>query len=363
MENSKGVYIHIPFCKTICSYCDFCKVFYNERWVRQYLERLQEEIDDIYMNEDIDTIYIGGGTPSALSIKSLERLFEIIKTFKTPNLKEFTFECNLNDINEEFLKILKTNGVNRLSIGIESINTEKLKYMGREHTFQDAQEKINLCRSLGFNNINVDFIYGFAFETIKIMTEDLKQILKLKPDHISTYSLMVEDNTLLKINNFNRVDEDTDALMYQTICKILKKKQFEHYEVSNFSLKGKESIHNLRYWNNREYYGFGLSASGYIDKIRYTNTKSLTKYLNGEYSGEKEILTSQDVMDNHLMLGFRLIKGINVEEFEKIYQVKIDSVYPIKPLLKNGDLITKKGNIFINPDKLYIMNEILIKMI
>lgn len=363
MENSKGVYIHIPFCKTICSYCDFCKVFYNERWIRQYLERLQEEIDDIYMNEEINTIYIGGGTPSALSIKSLERLFEIIKIFKTPNLKEFTFECNLNDINEEFLKILKQNGVNRLSIGIQSFNSEKLKYMGREHTFQNAQEKINLCRSHGFNNINVDFIYGFAFETIKIMTEDLKQILKLKPDHISTYSLMVEDNTLLKINNFNRVDDETDALMYQTICKILKKKQFEHYEVSNFSLKGKESIHNLRYWKNQEYYGFGLSASGYIDKVRYTNTKSLTKYLNGEYNGEKEILTSQDVMDNHLMLGFRLIKGINVEEFEKIYQVKIDSVYPIKPLLKNGDLITKKGNIFINPDKLYVMNEILIKMI
>lgn len=363
MENSKGVYIHIPFCKTICSYCDFCKVFYNERWVRQYLDCLQEEIDDIYMNEDIDTIYIGGGTPSALSIKCLEHLFEIIKTFKTSNLKEFTFECNLNDISEELLNILKHNGVNRLSVGIESFHKEKLKYMGREHTFLEAQEKITLCRNLGFNNINVDFIYGFAFENIKIMSEDLKQILKLKPDHISTYSLMIEDNTLLKINNFNRVDDDTDALMYQTICKILKKKQFEHYEVSNFSLKGKESVHNLRYWKNQEYYGFGLSASGYIDKIRYTNTKSLTKYLNGEYSGEKEILTSQDVMDNHLMLGFRLTKGINIEEFEKIYQVKMDSVYPIKPLLKNGDLITKKGNIFINPDKLYLMNEILIKMI
>ena len=363
MKNSKGVYIHIPFCKTICSYCDFCKVFYNERWVKKYLECLKEEINDIYMNEEIESIYIGGGTPSALSLKSLERLFEIIKLFKKSNLKEFSFECNLNDINEELLKILKSNGVNRLSIGIESFNKEKLKYMGRNHSFQEALEKITLCRNCGFDNINVDFIYGFHFETLKMMNKDLKLILKLKPDHISTYSLMIEDNTLLKINDFKNIDEELDALMYKTICKKLKKKKYNHYEVSNFSLNKKESIHNLRYWNNQEYYGFGLSASGYIDKIRYTNTKSLTKYLNGEYSGEKEILTSQDIMDNHLMLGLRLTKGVNYDEFKQIYQKNMEDVYPIKPLLKNGDLVTKKGNILINPDKLYIMNEILIKMI
>lgn len=363
MNNSKGVYIHIPFCKTICSYCDFCKVFYNEKWIRKYLECLKEEIEDIYMNEEVGTIYIGGGTPSALNIKHLERLFEIIKMFNAPDIQEFTFECNLNDINKEMLNVLKNGGVNRLSIGIQSFNVEKLKYMGREHTLLDALEKINLCRELGFSNINIDFIYGFAFETVKMLEQDLKNILKLKPDHISTYSLMIEDNTLLKINNYDRVDEDTDALMYKAICKLLKKKNFNHYEVSNFALNNKESIHNLCYWQNKEYYGFGLSASGYIDKIRYTNTMSLTKYLSGEYSGEKEILTEQDIMDNHLMLGFRLTKGINIEEFNNIYKMKMEDAYPIKPLVKNGDLCVKKGNIFINPDKLYIMNGILIKMI
>jgi len=363
MDKNKGVYIHIPFCKTICSYCDFCKVFYNEKWIRKYLECLKDEIEDIYMNEEVDTIYIGGGTPSSLSIKYLERLFDIIKTFNIPNLKEFTFECNLNDINQEMLSVLKKAGVNRLSIGIQSFNKEKLKYMGRNHTFNDAVEKINLCRNLGFSNINVDFIYGFSFESIKMLEQDLKMILKLKPDHISTYSLMIEDNTLLKINNYDRVDEDMDALMYKMICKILKKKHFNHYEISNFSLIGHESIHNMRYWQNKEYYGFGLSASGYIDKIRYTNTLSLTKYLNGEYNGEKTILTEQDIMDNHLMLGFRLIKGLSIQEFNETYNKILEDTYPIKPLVKNGDLVIKKGNIFINPDKLYIMNEILIKMI
>ncbi len=363
MSNKKGVYIHIPFCKTICSYCDFCKTFYNERWVKKYLLKLKDEIEDIYMNEEIDTIYIGGGTPSVLNPKRLEELFLIIKLFNTPHLKEFTFECNLNDLSKELLEFLKQNGVNRLSIGVQSFNSEKLKYMGRNHDFIIAKEKINLCRQMGFSNINIDFIYGFSCEDVKIMKKDLYQILKLKPDHISTYSLIIEDNTLLKIKDYKRIDEDLDADMYEEIKNILKKKHYNHYEISNFALKGKESIHNLKYWHNEEYYGFGLSASGYVDKIRYTNTLSLTKYLNGEISSKKEILSMKDIMDNHVMLGLRLTKGINIEEFFQIFKVKLENVYPIKPLIKNNDLIVKKGNIFINPDKLYIMNEILLKMI
>lgn len=363
MADLKAVYIHIPFCKSICSYCDFCKVFYNEAWIKKYLECLQNEIEDNYMNEEIETIYIGGGTPSALKKKHLEQLFTILKIFHAPNLKEFTFECNLNDITEELLLTLKENGVTRLSIGIESFHPEKLKYMGRNHTFEEAKEKIGLCRKLGFDNINLDFIYGFHFETVKSMKKDLKKIVKLKPEHISTYSLMIEDNTLLKINQFPEIEEDLDAKMYKEIGKLLKRKKYNHYEVSNFALKNKESIHNKRYWQNKEYFGFGLGASGYIDKVRYTNTLSLTKYLKNDYTGEKNLITNQDVMDNHLMLGFRLTKGINLKEFEQIYHVPMEKVYPIKPLLKNGDLIQKKGNVFINPDKLYIMNEILIKMI
>lgn len=359
----KAVYIHIPFCKTICSYCDFCKVFYNEAWVRKYLECLKAEIEDNYNDEPLESIYIGGGTPSSLSPKSLKRLFEILHLLNQEQVREFTFECNLNDINKELLEIVASNGVNRLSIGIESFHKEKLKYMGRGHTIEEAKEKINLCRSLGFNNINIDFIYGFAFENIKILKQDLKQILSLEPDHISTYSLMIEDGTLLKIRDIKRASEDEDTLMYEYICKTLEKKKYHHYEVSNFALKGKESIHNLRYWRNLEYFGFGLSASGYIDKIRYTNTKSLTKYLNQDYSGEKDLLSPRDIMDNHMMLGLRLTKGINKKEFENLYKIKMETAYPIKPLIKNGDLVIKKGNIFINPDKLYIMNEILLKMI
>ncbi len=360
---SKSVYIHIPFCKTICSYCDFCKVFYQKKWVDEYLKSLKYEIEDMYNKEEIETFYIGGGTPSSLSICDLKKLFEIMKIFKTSHLKEFTFECNLDDITKELLILLKANRVDRLSIGIQSFQQSKLKQMGRNHTYKEAKEKIELCRECGFFNINIDFIYGFASETKKSVKKDLKKILSLKPDHISTYSLILEEGTILYLKNIQRMSEDLDSEIYKEIRKLLKKKRYIHYEISNFSLKGKESIHNKRYWENKEYYGFGVSASGYVSKMRYTNTKSLTKYLKNEYSGEKELLTKQDIMDNHLMLGFRLVKGFNIHEFENVYQVKLEEIYPIKPLLKNGELKIKKGNIFINSDKLYIMNEILIKMI
>ena len=358
-----ALYIHIPFCKSICSYCDFCKVLYNNDWVDKYLEKLEEEIKNYYMSEEISTIYIGGGTPSALSTLQLERFFNIINKLNISNVKEFTFECNLNDITSEMLDILVKNNVNRISIGIESFNESKLKFMKRSHTFLEAKEKIELIRRKGITNINVDLIYGIPGETLKILKSDLKMLLKLKPTHISTYSLIIEKNTLVDINRFRNIDEDLDASMYEYICKKLKRKGFKHYEVSNFALDGFESLHNLTYWNNEEYYGFGLGASGFLENVRYENTKNLTKYLNEEWTREQTILSKQDFMDNELMLGLRKIQGINIQEFNKKYDINIEDVYPINTLVKNKDLIHKKGYIFINPRKLYLMNEILLKLI
>lgn len=358
-----AVYIHIPFCKSICSYCDFCKVLHNEAWVSKYLEALQSEINNYYMGETIKTIYIGGGTPSALKPNELNKLFGIISQFNLDYLEEFTFECNLNDITEELLDILVKNKVNRLSIGIESFSEEKLKFMKRNHTFTDALEKINLCRKKGISNINVDLIYGIPNETLRILKKDINLLLKLKPTHISTYSLIIENNTLVGIRNTENISEDLDADMYEYIIKKLKKKKYNHYEVSNFALNGYESKHNLTYWNNEEYYGFGLGASGFLENVRYENTRNLTKYLNEDFERNQTILSKQDFMDNEVMLNLRKIQGINIKEFNEKYDVNLESVYPIKPLLKNKDLIIKKGYIFINPRKLYLMNEILLKLI
>lgn len=359
----KSVYIHIPFCKSICSYCDFCKLFYNQKWVHEYLNCLKEEIKDQYMGEVINTLYIGGGTPSCLKTTELERLFKIIDLFDKAEDLEFTFECNLEDINKELLGVLKDYGVNRLSIGIESFQESKQILMGRSHTKESAKEKIDLARSYGFSNINIDLMYGFPNETIKDLKNDLKEAIKLKPEHISIYSLIISSHTLLEINDIKPLNEELEAKMYHFIRKKLKHKKYYQYEVSNFSLKGFESKHNLNYWNNEEYYGFGLGASGYIEGIRYTNTKNLNQYLKGEPDDKKELLSPTDIIDNEVMLGLRKTTGIHLETFEKKYGVKLKDAYPIEPLLKNKELIEKNGYIFINPDKIYVMNEILIKLI
>ncbi len=359
----RAVYIHIPFCKSICSYCDFCKMFYEPKWAHDYLIALKEEIQDRYLEDEVKSIYIGGGTPSCLSIKEIEYLLKLTKIFKRSESIEFTFECNLNDINKELLLLLKQYGVNRLSIGIESFKESNLRILGRKHTLKEAEEKVKEARELGFSNINLDLIYAVPGETTKDLVEDLKLFLKLNPEHISTYSLMIEPHTILNNRQIHPIKEELDLEMYQKIMKILEKKKYIHYEVSNFAKEKKESIHNLTYWNNEEYYGFGLSASGYLENIRYTNTKNIFSYLNGKRSGEEEILSSSGKRDNEILLGLRKRKGISMKEFEKKYNVKIEEVYPIKPLLKNGDLKLKKDYLFIPKEKIYVMNEILLKMI
>jgi oxygen-independent coproporphyrinogen-3 oxidase len=276
---------------------------------------------------------------------------------------EFTFECNLNDITEELLILLKDNGVNRLSIGIESFNKEKLKFMERSHTFEEAQNVMMMARRLSFDNINFDLMYGIPGETLKDLKKDLELFLKLDPDHISTYSLIVEDNT--KIGNLGIVPipEELDASMYEEIRERLGNKKYIHYEVSNFAKEGKLSKHNLTYWNNEEYYGFGLGAHGYVHGVRYENTKSITKYFKGEYLKTEELLGKEDKMYNELMLGFRKIKGISLKEFFKKYEVNMQDVFDLREVLKERELIVEDEYIYINPDYIYVMNEILIKIL
>lgn len=357
----RSVYIHIPFCKSICSYCDFCKFIYNEKWVYAYFKALANEIKDRYMDDPVRTIYIGGGTPSALNITEIRKLLEMTKLFKKDDLEEFTFECNLEDINKELLLILKEYGVNRLSIGIESFNPKCLAFMERKADFKDALAKIKLCRDLGFNNINLDLMYAIPGQTLKDLKKDLALFLKLQPNHISTYSLILEDHTKAVVNKTQYIDEELDYEMYQTICKVLN--GANHYEISNFAIKGYESIHNLVYWNNLEYYGFGLGASGYIDNIRYTNTKNLKDYLLGNWVKEKEMLGEKEKMDYEIMLGLRKFEGINILEFRQKYNQDIEAIYNLKPLFKSRELIKKKNHIFINPTYMYVMNEILLKII
>ena len=358
MEGIKSVYIHIPFCSNICSYCDFPKRYYDSKLVDSYLTSLENEIKSNYKGELLNTIYIGGGTPSCLNINELKKLFSICNIFNLEESYEFTIECNPENIDEEKLELFKENRVNRISIGIESTNDERLKYLNRNYNYELAKSKVFLT-SKYFTNINVDLMYAIPGETIEDLKIDIDNILSLPITHISTYSLIIEPHTVLYNKNTKYVDEDLDYSMYELICKDLKENGFSHYEISNFSKEGYYSRHNLTYWNNKEYYGFGCGASGYVNNNRYTNTYSINDYINGKRKVEEEYVDNKRKISYALITGFRLISGINILEFNKEYNCNILSLYNIDSLIKSNLLCVKDGYIFIPYDKIYIENTIL----
>ena len=357
----KSAYIHIPFCNNICSYCDFCKLLYNKNFVKKYLDALEKEITNNYKNEILDTIYVGGGTPSSLSVSELNKLFSIIKIFKLSKEYEFTFEVNIEDITEEKLEILKENKVNRLSIGIESFNDKYLKYLGRNYTSVIIKEKVELAKKY-FDNINVDLMYALKNESLDDLEKDIDKILKLDIKHISCYSLIIEKNTKLYIDNTKYISDDLDSDMYDLIDKKLENK-YHRYEVSNYSITSYESRHNLTYWKNNEYYGFGLGAAGYIDNIRYTNTRNLSKYISGSYERQEEVLTKEDKIKYEFILGLRLTSGINKDNFNKKYGININEIEIIKELINKGLLIDDKINIYVPKKYFYVLNDILVNFV
>ena len=249
MKEIKSLYLHIPFCMQICSYCDFCKMFYNEKMVNDYLEELEKEIEINYQKDTLRTIYIGGGTPSSLKSYQLDKLFSMTNKFNIENNYEFTFECNISDINIELLDKLKQNKVNRISIGIETINDKFYELINRYNNKEDIEEKIKLVKKY-FTNINIDLMYGFPNETKEDLEKDLEFFKELDVPHISIYSLILEENTKLYINKTKPLNEELEEAMYYYIIDYLRNLGFDHYEISNFSKPGYESIHNLTYWNN-----------------------------------------------------------------------------------------------------------------
>lgn len=358
----KSVYIHIPFCKSICSYCDFCKFYYNSNLVNKYLTSLENEIKLNYQKEVLDTLYIGGGTPSSLNIDELNKLFCITNKLKLNNNYEFTIECNVLDINEQKLKLFKENKVNRLSIGIQSFNKNILNILERNYTYEDIIEKIELAKKY-FTNINIDLIYAVPNETIDDLNKDIDMFLKLDIPHISTYSLIIEEHTKLYLNSTKYIDEELDRQMYDLICKRLEENNYSHYEISNFSKSNYNSKHNLTYWMNKEYYGFGLGSSGYINNIRYTNTKNLNKYLESNYEKIEEILTKEDTMEYEVITGFRTSYGIDKNEFINKYGIDLVDHFNIKDLLDKNILILDNNRYFINKDYWYTLNNILLNFI
>ena len=353
-----SIYIHIPFCKKICNYCDFCKFYYNKDLIDKYLNSLEKEVKSRYKKELVDTIYIGGGTPSCLDFEQQGKLFTIINELKKNSNIEFTFECNIEDINDKLLKYLKNKGVTRLSIGLQTFNKRLLKILGRNYT-DNAIEKIESANR--YFSVNIDLIYAIPGQTLKDLEKDLDTLINLDVDHISAYSLIIEPHTKLYIDNISNISDELDYQMYQLINDKLK--EYNHYEISNYAKKGKESKHNLTYWYNDSYCGFGLSSSGYIDDIRYDNTKSINKYLIDQYILNEHRLSINEQIENEFILGLRKIEGINKKKFYDKYHLNINKIPVVKKLLEDKKLVESDDNIYIPCHLIYTSNDILVKFL
>ena len=356
-----GVYIHIPFCKKICNYCDFCKILYDLNYTSNYLETLEKEIKDRYKGEHIDSIYIGGGTPSILNNDELDKLLSILSIFKLKDNYEYTIECNIDNIDIDKINLFKSYGINRISFGVESFNQSIGKLLGRDCNEDIIFDNIYLTKKY-FDNINIDLIYGVN-SNLEIVKKDIEKFLELDIPHISCYSLIIEEHTKLYVDNFKNINEDIEYKMYEYIKNTLKNYGYSQYEISNYAKYGYESIHNKNYWLNGNYYGFGLGAVSYLNNYRISNTKNIHKYLKGNYIHDKLYEDINRQKENDLILGLRLTKGINIKLFNQKYDDNLLNRNIIKELINDGYLVVDNDYLKCHEKYFYVENIILEKIL
>ena len=310
-KDIKSLYIHIPFCHKICDYCDFTKLQYFRNFAIEYLKALKDELSSYHI-KNLKTIYVGGGTPTALEDDLFLELLTIIDPY-TKGVKEYTFEANPESLSLEKIKMLKEHKVNRISLGVQTTHDKILQMVNRNHHFEQVKTVIKNLKEQGIDNINVDLILGLPHSSKKILENDLKNILSLETKHISCYGLTVNEHTVLFNKGIKAPKDDVLRDYYDLVEQTLTKNGFVHYEVSNWAKPGYESEHNLTYWRNEQYYGVGLGASGYIGETRYKNTINLSQYLRRVYVNEKENVSSRDKITYQIMLNLRTIEGLDVK--------------------------------------------------
>lgn len=360
-------YIHIPFCEHICYYCDFNKVFYEGQPVDEYLEKLDLEMKlwlEKYPQQQTPTIYIGGGTPTSLNDAQLRSLLtSVTKYFDVTTTKEFTVEANPGDLTENKLHIMQEFGVNRLSMGVQTFNDRLLKKIGRKHTVKDVDDTLNFLAKNHFDNVSIDLIYALPGQTQQDFDETLKQALSYDLSHYSMYSLILENKTMfmnwVRKGRLELPSQEEEAGMFALAMDVMRQKGYEQYEVSNFAKPGFQSQHNLVYWNNEYYFGFGAGASGYVDKVRYKNHGPIQHYLNPLRNQQLPILSEETLdqkarMEEEMFLGLRKAQGVSIAHFNEKFGVDFHQIYGSvvgnyvsKGLLNQTDngyiQLTKKG--------------------
>lgn len=358
-----GIYIHIPFCKSKCSYCDFVSYgSIEETSIRKYIDVVIKEIEEYELDKmNITTIYIGGGTPSYINEKYIEEIINKIKEkSKIADFSqiEMTIEVNPGSASLEKIEAYKKIGINRISIGLQETDNKLLKQIGRIHLFEEFLQTYQDVKKVGFTNVNVDLMIGIPNQTIENVKSSVEKIVELEPKHISVYSLIIEEGTKIEkqISNgtLQELDEEEERKMYWYVKKQLELKGYKHYEISNFSKKGFESKHNSNCWEQKEYIGIGLAAHSYLDRVRYNNYEEMEKYI-CEFA-EKNIQEQQlkeDIEKEYMLLGLRKIEGVEISEYQKkfsknpveYYAKKIEKLIEMKLIVihNNSIKLTNKG--------------------
>ncbi|MBZ2065956.1 radical SAM family heme chaperone HemW [Streptococcus sanguinis] len=368
-----SAYVHIPFCTQICYYCDFSKVFIKNQPVDSYLEHLIEEYNS-YDIKKLRTLYIGGGTPTALSACQLAFLLEkLTDKLDLSYLEELTIEANPGDLDQGKIAVLKDSPVNRVSLGVQTFNDRMLKQIGRSHSEKDIYENIANLKKAGFDNISIDLIYALPKQTMEDVKTNVAKAIALDIPHMSLYSLILENHTVF-MNRMRRgklplPKEDLEAEMFDYIIAELEKAGFEHYEISNFSKPGFESRHNLMYWDNAEYYGIGAGASGYVDGVRYKNHGPIRHYLQAVEAGnprvQEEVLTLNEKMEEEMFLGLRKKSGVSKKRFEEKFGLSFEDQYGavVSELTEQGLLVPDRDIVRMTKQGLFLGDTVAEKFI
>ena len=368
----KGLYIHIPFCDHICTYCDFPKLLTKGQRRAEYIEALIQELKLYQQNvgfSNLQSIYIGGGTPTALSVEQIQPLFDFLtEQIQMNQIQEFSIEANPENLTRDKIQYLKAQGVNRFSVGVQTFHESLLKRIGRKHQAQEVIQAVANLKQCGIKNINLDLIYAIPGQTLDELRDDLRQVISLEVEHISAYSLIVEEHTQLYLaymrDQIELTDNEIEAKMYEVTIETLTEAGYEHYEISNFA-KSKPSLHNQWYWKNETYIGVGLGAHGYVKGQRYQNTRSINTYIELLKDGklpmiESHALTKEEMIEEEMFLGLRLLKGVNLKAISDKYDVNIDEIYgkAFEELIQKGYLEQKELNVRLTPSGLLMANEV-----
>lgn len=371
-DTSFELYIHIPFCVRKCAYCDFLSAPGSEEAKASYTKALLREIEAVKTEKrEVSSIFVGGGTPSALSPSLMGDIFEKIhESFSVAQDAEITIEANPGTLSKEKLFLYKNAGINRLSLGLQSPEAAELKSLGRIHTYEEFLESFSLAREAGFQNINVDLMCALPDQTYEGWIRNLRTVAALHPEHISAYSLIIEEGTPFAKRKLNLPDEDTEYKMYEDTAGILEEYGYEQYEISNYAKKGLVCRHNIGYWTRKEYLGLGLGAASLWGNQRFSNTSDFSAYLKESGSPEKirenrETLSLEDEMSEFMFLGLRMTEGVSKAEFLESFGTPIESVYgKVLDKYKNmGLLEEKEGRIFLTRAGIHVSNGVMAELL